>query len=372
MQDRREESVRIASEQAAEWFIRLKDKQMSRQDQRAYMAWLKRSPQNIAEQLRMLALYRLLRRVGIRDTRPASEAQSNVVDLGDGLESIPEYIRESGRPPPERTPFGDPSRWRFAAAVLVAAVLLALGGLMYKGIWLDRTVRTEPGEWRTYTLSDGSKLIVAPRTHLYIAFGDTQRVVDVEEGQAVFDVAKDARRPFYVRTERAVVRAVGTAFGVSDFGDQVVVTVAEGIVEVISDDSDGVDDGRQNRRLSAGEQVAVPESGPSSVRRVDVKRELAWAQKRFIFDNATIAEAAAAFNRLNRTQIVLDDPAIAARVVTGTFNAADPQAFARQAATILQQESIPVRLVYHPPGTLRLEMFDSSSRMAERDPESRR
>jgi transmembrane sensor len=380
MQDRRDESVRIASEQAAEWFIRLKDKQVSRQDQRAYTAWLKRSPQNVAEQLRMLALYRLLSRARVRNSWSASAWQSNVVELQGRRECIPENIRKPDRSRiharSEQAPSGNPARWRIAASLLVAAVLLALGGLMYKGIWLDRTVRTGPGEWKTYALSDGSRVIVAPRTHLYLEFGDAQRVVNVEEGQALFEVAKDPRRPFYAKTGRATVRAVGTAFGVSDFGDRVVITVAEGIVEVTSganrDESSTANEERQALTLGTGEQVAVAEAWPSSVRRVDVSRALAWARKRLIFDNATIAEAAAAFNRLNRIQIVLDDPTIAARIVSGTFNAADPHAFARQASTILQQESILVRLVYHPPSTLRLDVSDSSSRIAERRPDPRR
>jgi transmembrane sensor len=45
------------------------------------------------------------------------------------------------------------------------------------------------------------------------------------------------------------------------------------------------------------------------------------------FDGETIAHAAKAFNRYNRTQILIDDPAIADRKVGGTFVRTDPESF---------------------------------------------
>lgn len=94
MQESCDEKIRIVSKQAAEWFIRLKDKQMGRLDQQLYVAWLKRSPENVSEQLRMLTLYRLLRQTRVRNTWSASRKHTNVVELKHRpSEDIPENVQ---------------------------------------------------------------------------------------------------------------------------------------------------------------------------------------------------------------------------------------------------------------------------------------
>ena len=72
----------------------------------------------------------------------------------------------------------------------------------------------------------------------------------------------------------------------------------------------------------------VPSSGAAEpVREVDSHRALAWAEGRLIFQNDELGKAIAEFNRYNRVQLTVADPALAAEPVSGVFNAADPEAF---------------------------------------------
>jgi ferric-dicitrate binding protein FerR (iron transport regulator) len=80
--------------------------------------------------------------------------------------------------------------------------------------------------------------------------------------------------------------------------------------------------------LTADQQVTVPSSGAAEpVREVDSHRALAWAEGRLIFQNDELGKVIAEFNHYNRVQLTVADPALAAKPVSGVFNASDPEAF---------------------------------------------
>jgi transmembrane sensor len=58
-----------------------------------------------------------------------------------------------------------------------------------------------------------------------------------------------------------------------------------------------------------------------------MSRKLAWTQGRLWFDRVTLAEAVAEFNRYNRRQLVIDDPAIESFHIGGTFDTQDVDNF---------------------------------------------
>jgi len=325
------DAVRLAvAEEAAQWFVRVKDEHPTRTAQKDYLHWLQASPVHIAEALRMGQVYGLLRYSRLHQI-VSSGAVSNVVELRSG--AVQRAASSSRRKSLRRR-----RRWALRVGLGVAAVLLC--GVMFvlvRVIDPDRTVSTEASEWRYFTLADGSIVRAGPRTELRFEFTDARRYVRLSGGEAVFQVARDPARPFLVAAGVAVVRAVGTQFGVSRTGDRVLITVAEGTVAVTQAGAParwfGPTQTREITRpavpVAAGEQAAIAAGGPVTVQRVDVASALAWAQGKLIFDDQNVAAAVIEFNRRNRVQIEIDDPAIAARPVRGVFDAADPESFAQ-------------------------------------------
>jgi transmembrane sensor len=102
--------------------------------------------------------------------------------------------------------------------------------------------------------------------------------------------------------------------------------------------------------------VTVPSSGAAEpVREVDSHRALAWAEGRLIFQNDELAKVIAEFNRYNRVQLTVVDPALAAKPVSGVFNASDPEAFVAFLQSVTSVEivrdgdrSITIGRVLHP------------------------
>lgn len=352
----------LISEQAADWLVYLKEGSLGVNERRRYVRWLKQSPAHIAEVLRLSNLDGLLRTTDLDDILPlpveadppdaSNVIESNVIEFAPHrapADTSPEIIQ---RPVLLR-------RWRLAASVAVLALSLLLGTVA-KFAWFDNIIETEASEWRHFTLADGSIARVGPRSRLRVEFEDRQRSIYLSRGEAVFQVAKDPARPFLVHAQMAVVRAVGTEFGVAHQRNTVVVTVAEGKVAVSqggsavrvrrernhshTEESPGNDgDADKNKEeskrdesvaVSAGEQVSVARDRPMTVQPVDPVRELAWAQGKLIFNSdTTLAQAIEQFNRRNRIQIAVEDHELASSLVCCIFSADDPESFALSVAT---------------------------------------
>jgi transmembrane sensor len=161
-----------------------------------------------------------------------------------------------------------------------------------------------------------------------------RRDIELLRGEALFTVAHDPQRPFYVIAKGTLVRAVGTEFSVRIRDDQrIEVLVAEGRVLV----------GPPIVRASRSEPV-LPLSttalgpaqrallGPGTVQleRLEpdsVVRRLAWRTGRIAFDGDALQDAIREFNRYNKRRLVIADPAIRDVRIGGMFDATDPESF---------------------------------------------
>lgn len=319
------------TDEAARWWTRLGLRQpgtVSRADREEFTRWLRASPLHVAELLRVAHVHFALEHLEDWQAVGAEElpsGSSNVVALNPPA-------RSHGR-----------RRWWVALASAAAAGLMCVGLFLALG---GQVIQTAQAERREVVLNDGSVVQLEPETRLEIRFGAHGRRVWLERGRALFRVAKDAQRPFWVLSDGTLVRAVGTEFGVEDRAQSVVVTVAEGKVAVLSMRGDAFPDRSgasvQSTRaglsvpldrnievfLAAGEQVTMPAQGASAVppvRKVDANRALAWAQGRLVLENDPLSQVVAEFNEYNHLQLHLSDPALAARRISGVFDATDPQ-----------------------------------------------
>src|SRR5678815_3230814 len=213
MTDRIDDNPTMMSipEQAAEWLLRWHCGDLSIAERFEYLQWLKTSPVHIAETLRMCRLYSWLENTKLKLFITNEDSFSNVVEL----------------PPREREAMAARGvravgLWRVRIAAAAAAIaLIAVLGFVAKVTWLDHSLQTQAGEWRSLPLSDGSSITAAPYTKLHHVIGDEQRLITLAQGRAVFRVAKDSSRPFLVDAGVVVVKATGTQFTVERRSDQV-------------------------------------------------------------------------------------------------------------------------------------------------------
>jgi len=343
MKEQDEGRVPSVNDQAAEWFIRLRDRDLTMADRRKFVRWLKQSPGHIAEFMRLCQLYGRVKRAKVPTLTP-EEVESNVIPLIQREPALAE----------ERQPgFFSLRGVRFA----VAACCLALVGVIASIALSSNTIETHASEWRTVQLADGSIVSAGPNTLVQVDYSPETRRISLQRGEAMFRVMKDESRPFIVNAGSAVARAVGTRFGVERREDRVRVTVAEGKVAVVRSEQaaalEHTVDLRIATALVADEGVDIPVNTPTvplHVEKVNSALALAWASGQLILQRETVGEAVEEFNRRNRVQILIDDPEIAKGHLCCVFDAGDPEAFAKLIASM----SDDIVLVREGPNILRI------------------
>jgi len=180
-------------------------------------------------------------------------------------------------------------------ALAAACLVLLAGPLVWQAsLGAPVTYRTAPGETREVTLADGSVIHMAPASALTARIGWRARRVTMASAEATFDVAHDRKKPFLVAVGDQQVRVVGTAFNIRHYGDQVVVTVRRGVVEVRQPDLGPA----PVARLAAGDQLAHRVGAPTSRRmRVDPAIAFAWTEGRLICEDQPLSDIVADLNR---------------------------------------------------------------------------
>lgn len=307
---------------AAVW-LSLRDRGMSEEETAEFMRWLQQDP-------RHAEVFGELDRVW----RQFNQAQ--------GLRPREAAPRADLLAPRAR------SRRRLAVA-LAAAAAVALAFVGTARLTLDRpTAQTTVGAFRSLDLPDGSLVRLNTDSAVKVAYTDGERRVELVRGEAHFDVAKNPLRPFVVTAGPVAVRAVGTAFNVRRRTEQVEVLVTEGRVQVLDSRTETPALAPPPPLLGRGEQAVIPLQAetaappPVVVRALaepELERVMAWQDRRLEFEDEELEAVVAEFNRYNRAQLVIADPALRSRRFSGAFRSDGFEAFVR-----LLEENFRVRV----------------------------
>lgn len=186
---------------------------------------------------------------------------------------------------------------------------------------------TQLGEQRTEQLPDGTRIILNTQTALDVRYSRARREITLRHGEAMFEVAHDAKRPFVVTTGGGSVTALGTRFQVRHEGADAIVTLLEGSVEVARQ--------AERKRLVPSEQARYGTGDAGiAVRRIDPAAATSWMQGRLDFSGLPLAEAVAEANRYSAVKLRLGDPRLASLPVGGSFRAGDNAGIAEAFSTV--------------------------------------
>ncbi len=299
-------------EEAALWVIRSQPEPLNTDEQREFEHWLNSDPRHLGAFVRARAVW-----VDV-DRTSALSAPRTAQFAAEERHDTTTTRR----------------RWLLVAAVS-SMIFAAVGWWQLRA----EVFQTDIGEVRRITLADGSSVMLNTATRAEVRMTSASREVRIVRGEGLFEVAKDAARPFIVRVGDVTVRALGTAFSVRAVDSRIDVTVAEGSVEM-SAGNEAVP--RSSARLAANDTGTETSRGVQvkAVPPEEVARRLVWREGFVAFAGQSLAEAVAEINRHNRHVIRIDDPALGGRRVVGLFRTADPSGFARTIAAALGIESV--------------------------------
>jgi transmembrane sensor len=306
------ENRATTAQEAADWYVRLRSDSVSEVEEARFRAWLSGDPAR----------------------RREFDELSELWDKLSGVARSPEVLRElsqANRAPtaitatttvaPPRT-----SRRAVVGWALAAGVAGVAGFMSWQHLFSADTYSTGIGELSKVSLADGSVLTLNTSSRVQVKFSGSERRVDVLQGQANFEVAKDTSRPFIVSAGTGQVRALGTSFDVYQRDDDVVVTLIEGRVAVSPDASTGT---RSEVTLGPGDQVMYDGQDDVLQRtRVDLRRVTAWHARKLDFTDTPLSDAIAEANRYSRQKIELRAPDLAGATLSGVFDAGQNEALA--------------------------------------------
>lgn len=298
---------------ASQWLERLPSASESEREE--FVRWLEESRANVQAFLEIAEIELGLHEID-RERREdvyalVERMTGNVIPLGNQLPRS--QIR--GR------------RKIFAAAAACIAIV-AFAGILYFKQFNAPQFSTSIGEQKTVELEDRSVVTLNAVSKIKVDMGVTERVVELREGEAIFTVAHDPKRPFRVYTKAAQVEAVGTEFNVYAKSDGTTrVSVLEGRVRLLP--RSGHESNVAPLLLRAGEEAQIAADGamlrhPNAV----VANAVAWRQRRLVFNDAWLEDMVVEFNRHNRNVLLrLENVPSQSYQYDGVFDAADPRSF---------------------------------------------
>jgi transmembrane sensor len=324
---------RRISEEAIRWVDLIR---RGRAEDAEFLSWARRSPARIEAFLDVWATWDELQRLSAdQRTRIEALANSRTMRAGKVLFRSRLWQRRPQLKLPSRHGTDRKLLRRMALGVVMSAAMFfaVVVSTSHLRPLFDTTViyQTRNGEYRLVVLADGSKVRMNADTELRVQVNERSRDVEIGRGEAMFDVARDASRPFRVRAGRAVALALGTKFAVALNRDLTSVVVVNGCVAVFSGHTGNAP--TQPVEIGAGQEVSVvsSEHGESLLVRVleteTSARRLKWAVRELSFRSTPLAEAVAEINRHNVDQITIDDALLAERRISGRMRIDQPEIF---------------------------------------------
>lgn len=169
-----------------------------------------------------------------------------------------------------------------------ALVMNKDGNLVYTGQGknetetLYNTLVTSAGQMYPIILSDNSRIWLNSSSSLKfpVVFSGKERRVEVT-GEAYFEIAHDASRPFIVAVNGAQVRVLGTKFNINSYSEEgpIQATLLEGAVQIKK--------GIQQTTIKPGEQAKVFDKEIKVVG-ANLEKTIAWKEGRFYFEDDDI------------------------------------------------------------------------------------
>jgi transmembrane sensor len=241
---------------------------------------------------------------------------------------------------PNRTPGSTPSRrlLRVSAPALAGMTILCVALITAIYFLRDDTLVTGPAEQKSIELSDGTQVSLNANSRVIVQYDDRVRKVTLASGEALFNVIKHQPRPFVVVIGNQKVIAMGTSFLVrreEAAGSAFAVTLMEGSVAV--EPTSGPDVLPNNsvaglKLLNPGQRLRFANDATEKVDLPAIDRITAWQRGQLIFDDTSLSEAVAEFNRYGSKKIAIDGLSVGKLRVGGVFRIGGPTSFAQAMA----------------------------------------
>lgn len=304
-------------EQANEWFLALKDSPHDIQLLAKFNRWIELDDAHEQSYLEVLLVWQALDDVGFDNDAPLESASVDVTNTphstrGYSLNNI-SLLKRSG--------------------LLLTCVLLIFV-LLPNHLWQSADYATATAQQAVIQLDDGSQLHLNAQSAVNVRFDQDSRVIELLYGEAFFEVAKDASRPFRVSAGGVQATAVGTAFNIRLLNGNVQTTLTEGVLDVVISESEN----ESSTLLRAGQRLELHRDGHVQLVNGHYAYRPNWKRGVIRLDDMSLEDVVDLLNRHYRTTFRLIDPRLSDQPVRGVIPTNDLETVLVVMASSLQLE----------------------------------
>lgn len=209
------------------------------------------------------------------------------------------------------------------AAIMIFSVLSTYLLMTYTGNMKDELVRfqefsTPAGQRAKVLLADGTEVWLNANSRLRYPeyFDDRQREVELH-GEAFFEVTKNKKQPFVVKTSKMDIRVTGTKFNVNAYDTEkyFVTSLVEGAVSVSTN-------AERKIALKPQQQLVVSDNS-SEVSLFDNTDFMSWKDGLFVFDDMLLIDIIKKLELYYDVSIIVEKKSLAHFRYTGKFRQRD-------------------------------------------------
>ncbi len=310
-------NIEVIDSEAADWLAKLDGGTLSSADRRALKKWLSSDPRHAVALKGLAAIW------GDMDI-----LLNDYPDLKD-INTVKMF------------PFFTAYKWVLPtlSVCFIAMFVWMMVVPVNQSVKAERSFyTTNIGKQKIEHFSDGSTAHLNTGSIVETEFTDSERIVRLIRGEALFEVAHNPARPFIVYVGNQKIRAIGTAFVVRLSSENILVTVTDGKVQlskrvkddtVISDASDLTQE-QEVVVISKGEAVEVNDNTVKAksedVESEEMNRRLSWLKGNLVFKNERLEQVIKEISRYVPVRIVIDDPELRDIKISGRFEIGDTDA----------------------------------------------
>lgn len=277
------------SKQAVEWFARLRANNITAAEQAQFKAWINTSA---------------LHQQAFNEINSFWEGS----DFSNVLQDMP--ISADAQPL-----FTTRSRLPYFKYALGIAASLAITFILFRPVLncLQADYCTAVGEIRTVSLADGSQITLNSNTALTVAYAGQQRSIQLQQGEALFEVQRNPYKPFVVTGHYSTTRVLGTRFIVREESNSDTVSVINGVVEVSHPQ-------QKSAILKANDQIVAGQTQLGTIQHLVSDVAANWVKGRLLFDNASLNEVITEISRYRHGKVFIQNTALKTLKVSGRFD----------------------------------------------------
>lgn len=333
----------LITAEAASWLAQLDSGSFSASDKLALAEWMSRSPRHRDEIRRLESMW-------------------------SGVDQLIDHSLPSQAPPSLLAVLAAWVSLRPASATLASLLVVLMVAVLGESIFTEDaalsndttqlaqrsfTYAAPRGQQRMIPLNDGSLVYLNSNGIVEVRYDENERQIRLLSGDALFEVAKNPKRPFRVYAGRGRAEAVGTAFMVRLIDREFELIVTEGRVKLDNtsfetaakaqpNSASDLDD-LQEVMVTHGQRVSSNDmNNVIAIDEQDIARYTAWMYGKHIFQGDTLKFVVDEINRHSSTQIVIADPALGELRMGGVFELGEVELFL---STLSESLNVEVRKV---------------------------